>query len=894
MFISSIKCIALNCNSLVHLARRTELNQFVKSTDPDILLLSETHLSAKHKLHIPGYTIYRTHSSTTKPFAAGTAIAIRQSIPHCNIVSLVQDTCEATCLSIKTQGDVVAFASFYGRPKIDENHLTKLFSLESKVVVGGDFNARHTSWDTKDNNNGKMLIKFCEDNDLQLNIPDHPTYHKVNHSSKIDLVISKDICLLKPIITSYGFCSDHNPIEFIVPVHCAPPTAPKKRPNFNKADWTRFKLFIQQRIQIKPIDSTDILDSSVQHLSDVIQTAIHKTIPKTSNQHKDEIPDEIVSLIKKRNCLRRYCNLRNSAAVKKEVNFLTRVIHHKVVEHRNVIFSKKLSEFDKHDPNIFEQIRRVKGGQTFNTLHIKKDGQAIIDPVLVNEEIANHYEKIHSSNESMGSIGFTNEVNGVVGSFVSHEISSGFDCPVTFEEIHLILKNIKNKKSPGIDSIPNIALKNLPPKAVSLLVEITNAIMKLGHFPDAWKMAKVIPIPKVGKPPDNAANTRPISLLCGISKIAEITINKRLLSHIYANNLLPDEQFGFRQGRSTTQALCRLTNHVRYTRRFGRATTAIFLDIEKAFDTVWHNGLIYKLIMAKFPPFLIKTVHSYLKNRKFVVSRNSLNSSVKSVSAGVPQGSVLGPHLYSFYTHDTPRTDNTFLQMYADDTTVYATSTSNRLSSVRLQSHLNLLAEYYFKWKIKINPTKTEQITFTARKPSRFPANPISLNGATIKPSKSVKYLGVQLSFDLKFVEHIQSVRRKACMAQSLLYPFFKRNSGLSTENTLLLYKIYIRPIITYACPVWFELSNKTCRNHLQVRQNKALRFVFDEWRRPPLYQSASIAEMHDRANLMTIEQFISHLCSRFLVKLYDDESQFLRSIIYKPNLGLVADLAAV
>ncbi len=113
---------------------------------------------------------------------------------------------------------------------------------------------------------------------------------------------------------------------------------------------------------------------------------------------------------------------------------------------------------------------------------------------------------------------------------------------------------------------------------------------------------------------------------------------------------------------------------------------AIFLDIEKAFDTVWHNGLIYKLIKSKCPNYLIKTIHSYLQNRTFVFSYKSSISTVKTISAGVPQGSVLGPNLYNFFTHDTPKTNDTQLQMYADDTTLFASSLSENRASMRFKT----------------------------------------------------------------------------------------------------------------------------------------------------------------------------------------------------------------
>ena len=161
-----------------------------------------------------------------------------------------------------------------------------------------------------------------------------------------------------------------------------------------------------------------------------------------------------------------------------------------------------------------------------------------------------------------------------------------------------------------------------------------------GNFPSSWKIAKVIPIAKKGKDNMQLNSYRPISLLPHISKIAEIIIKNRILSFVNANKLLVDGQFGFRCGHSTVDQLARLVNALTSNFNDKLHTGALLLDIEKAFDTVWQYGLIYKLIMYNFPRYLILLLNSYLQNRNIFVELNNVASKLYSLHAGVPQGSV--------------------------------------------------------------------------------------------------------------------------------------------------------------------------------------------------------------------------------------------------------------
>ncbi|GBL82343.1 putative RNA-directed DNA polymerase from transposon BS [Araneus ventricosus] len=205
--------------------------------------------------------------------------------------------------------------------------------------------------------------------------------------------------------------------------------------------------------------------------------------------------------------------------------------------------------------------------------------------------------------------------------------------PCKRPEIVRIIGKLKIGKSPGIDGFTNLMLQRLPIKSIFRLVEIINAILKFHHFPKAWKTAIVVPIIKPGKNAQDPVSYRPISLLSSLSKVAVAVILTRL-QEATESHIIP-YQFGFRKQLSTAQQLLRITESIREGVDSGWETGAVFLDIAKAFDRVWTDGLIYKLITMRIPGSIIMLIATYLQGRLFTVRVGSNLSSERVIRAGV-------------------------------------------------------------------------------------------------------------------------------------------------------------------------------------------------------------------------------------------------------------------
>jgi hypothetical protein len=264
------------------------------------------------------------------------------------------------------------------------------------------------------------------------------------------------------------------------------------------------------------------------------------------------------------------------------------------------------------------------------------------------------------------------------------------------------------------------------------------------------------------------------------------------------------------------------------TRNFGekRLTGAIFLDAAKAFDTAWLCGLLFKLTALNFPSYLVKIIFSYLHNRTFEAAFLTATSTRRHMRAGVAQGGLVSPVLFSLYVNDMPvPSRHVKLALYADDTAIIATSRKSALLIRYLETYLSDLERWLREWRIAINISKSNAMLF-AKVAWRVPRpRPVEFLGQPIEWVVTARYLGVTLDSRLTWRSHIVQVKKKASQRLGVLGCLLNRRSGLSIRNGILLYKQLIRPMMDYACPVW-RCAARSYVEQLQALQSKLLRIA--------------------------------------------------------------------
>ena len=381
------------------------------------------------------------------------------------------------------------------------------------------------------------------------------------------------------------------------------------------------------------------------------------------------------------------------------------------------------------------------------------------------------------------------------------------------------------------------------------MMYIFNACLKTSYFPDSWKITNVLPFHKPGKDRNFPVSYRPISLLPTLGKLFEKIIHNRIKTFEENNKILIPEQFGCRSKRDTVSQLIRVTNFISSNFNKNTSTAMLLLELEKAFDTVWHRGLIYKLDNYNFPMYLTEIIQNYLRNRKFIVTVNGIESERQDTRAGVPQGSILGPVLFIYYINDIPKYSRIKLSLFADDTAAMAASMSKRLAIQRLQKYAIELEEYLEKWKLKLNIDKTELIMFTHKaKKEKIPD--FVMKDQILEIKSKVKYLGLMLQYKLNFKTHIDLIKTKATKMLGILHCLVGRRSKINVKNKMVIYNVIVKALMLYAVPVW---SNTTASNILSLQrvQNRIVRMIMNAKPRD------KNIDLHQRLNLKYIEEEI-------------------------------------
>jgi hypothetical protein len=383
------------------------------------------------------------------------------------------------------------------------------------------------------------------------------------------------------------------------------------------------------------------------------------------------------------------------------------------------------------------------------------------------------------------------------------------------------LSRIKTNKSVGPDGISHRILKDMSFILAEPLTAIINTSIRLGTVPDAWKISRVTPLPKVMPPVNIETDIRPIAITNVMAKIAERFVGQ--FFNEYFDGVIDGNQFGCVRGRSTTHALIKVVHELFHAsdnpHNFIRI---LFVDFSKAFDRIDHNVLMRKLAYYNIPQHIVSWSMDFLADRKQIVKIGNVFSHPVITNAGVPQGTISGPNDFKLLINDLTFA-STYVK-YVDDTTVL--SISCNADDCNLQACADHLVSWCRDNNMLINENKTkEMLIYFGKQSPPESINNITINGKIIERVSVFKLLGVFISSDLSWNYHVNYLLCKVSKRFHCIRCLVR--AGVKDSDIVVVYSSIIRSVLEYACPVWHPGLTRQQSDELEAVQKRCLRIIY-------------------------------------------------------------------
>jgi hypothetical protein len=761
------------------------------------------------------------------------------------------------------------------------NILSELGSKYERVYIFGDFNL-----DLLKVNENKFVSEYVDTlfSFGFLQIVTKPTRMSVNSATLIDHILTNS---LNENFESFLLCwqiSDHLPlIHNLIFNKTKPKLAKIKTRNFSTENVERFKKSLSNYKWDHVIAETcpQLAYTNFSNtLNNLIDTFFPETFKKFNcNIHKMEPWMTVGILTSRRNKGTLYkMQLKNPSITNRDNYKKFRNLYNLVVRTAKKNFLH--SQIESNSKNLRKTwqilsnaIRKPKGKKE-NCSSLKVNDTDIKDPSLMAESFnkffataaVNVVKNINPSNKSATeNIAYNNNVFSLNNS------------PVTITEILEATKLLQDKKTPDQNGISSNFLKKIIFNIARPLHHIFRLSFEKGIVPSQLKIAKVIPIFKNGDR-CNMDNYRPISLLGCISKIIEKIVAIRLTSFLTDCNILSKWQFGFRANHSTVHPMIHFTNFLSDAINQKKHSLAIFCDLKKAFDCCDHSILLAKLERYGVRGSELLWFRSYLTERKQFVSLNGKNSLLADVLLGVPQGSILGPLLFLLYINDLPLSSKLFSLLFADDTTLLASSDSVESLVNFVNAEFKNVCDFFRTNKLMLHPDKTKILFFSNTSNGEGVQiqcnnnNDDILNPEFIKllspvsnndDIPAVKFLGVYFDSSLSFKYQVSCVKKKLSRA---LYVLRMVKKILPTKSLKLIYYSIFHCHLIYAIQIWSCCTQKLLTELFKL-QKAAIRIICNvsyNFHTEPLFKREEILPLPDLVNFFKV-QFMQRFCQKFL-----------------------------
>ena len=697
----------------------------------DVFLLQETLAPQERPVFLRGYTTFSIPRS--RRVSQGTAILVRNTIPCTRVTdpAFCGEGVDVMAVTLTLRNTPLNVYNIYN-PTRGHLHMEELLAQAAltPTYIGGDFNCHHPILDSPSasNTDGRHLARMLsEAPDVRLLNNGEATHLQ---GGVLDLsLISAPLAPVAEWSLHPTLTSDHFAVRCLLDVATLPaPLPPPPRFNTKKADWPRFTASLAASLQM--LQPPQDLDRHEAAICEVLRKAAEESIPVSSRPRKTYrdhwFRDEsIVEMNARLNATRKLYKRRptpeNKTLLKAVVDHTSRI----KAEVREKKWLEWCRGLDSHSNlgAMWKKLRAIRGMKPPAT-------QTHPDPLREAERLAAHFaSRTSSHNLREGTIRTLEDLQPARDEATRRacEEETETDTPIILHELTSALKTATSDTSPGEDGITHSMIRHAGKDGHSALLKLFNASWDTGHLPSSWKMASIVPIPK----PKDPGCFRPISLLSCVGKTMEKIVLQRLQ---WVTGPLHPSVYAYTRGTGTAECLTSLLTTVSQS-----SSTAVFLDLEKAFELANESVILHLLAAKSVKGNLLNWVKDFLTGRQARVRYQGRASSFHLHEHGTPQGSVLSPFLFNVLVEDLltlPLPGHSSLLVYADDITLVCTGRNHQTNA---QRSLTLLSAKVRELGLKLNLNKTKAMVFGGKPPER----PLDAAGVEISYVEKHQYLGV-------------------------------------------------------------------------------------------------------------------------------------------------------
>ena len=631
-----VTVLHLNVEGLTK-AKTSIIEQLLQTHKPTAILLQETHMKESSRLKIPGFTL----AASTEPDIHGIATFVRNSARWKAIATSPPNSAVEWAA---TQIEGVSITNVY-KPPTARLLVDTIPAFDAPCIYAGDFNCRSTTWGyTSTNPDGDALEDWASASGVQLLFdPKQPdSFHsgRWNTTSNPDLAFanlkgpSPHRTILDPFPRSQHRPSLITPDNPIKPI----PTKPVKRWNFRKARWDQFTNLVDSGTDSLPPPTSSDPDLAYSDFCKLIIRAAKKAIPRGFRRRYIPNWDEECDIH-----YNEFLHAEPGDEAAAKASDLTDCLDKK----RRERWEETVQGNDStHSSRMAWKTFNRLTGRSSRPTQCPVSANSIAEQLLANGRLKDpakdHTRSIKQETTKLW------QAPGADG-FLS--------TPFTSEELSTAIGQLKSGKAQGQDNIPPEFLLHCGQRCQNWLKEFYSSCLNKLTIPKIWRRATIIALPQPNKPTDNPKNYRPISLLCVPFKVLE----RLLLACLdpIVDPQLPNQQAGFRRGRSTVHQIVKLTNDIEESFEKRHKAGVVLVDLTAAYDTVWHLGLTLKLLRSVPDRHLVRFLCTILSNRSFILKTSDGQASrPRRLRSGVPQGSILASMLFNIYISDLPHAHN--------------------------------------------------------------------------------------------------------------------------------------------------------------------------------------------------------------------------------------------